>query len=178
MGPLRRWVTPRLVLRRTEDNVAYLTRWGIRTRWGNVYLHRFEGADPGADLHDHPWSFTSIILRGGYKEQRTECAHACRKADDARWWAEQAGDVGVSNAVRGRYVTHHGRFRVNRMPLTECHTIVTVKPGSITLVFTSPVRRSWGFYTADGFVDHVEYDHPNRELVAEGSDVVGGHNRD
>ena len=31
----------------------------------NIFLHRFIKSDPD-DLHDHPWSFRSIILKGGW----------------------------------------------------------------------------------------------------------------
>lgn len=33
----------------------------------NVFIHKFLKSDPD-DLHDHPWPFMSIILRGGYYE--------------------------------------------------------------------------------------------------------------
>ena len=33
----------------------------------NIFLHRFLKSDPD-DLHDHPWSFRTFILFGGYWE--------------------------------------------------------------------------------------------------------------
>lgn len=48
---------------------TYLTRWRvIGTPFFGIYLHRFTGPDPRPTLHDHPWRFVSIILRGGYVE--------------------------------------------------------------------------------------------------------------
>lgn len=41
----------------------------LRTRWGNVYLHEILRSDEDLCLHDHPWSFLSLILWGGYREQ-------------------------------------------------------------------------------------------------------------
>jgi hypothetical protein len=41
----------------------------VRTRWGNVYLHEILRSDEDNCLHDHPWSFVSLILWGGYREQ-------------------------------------------------------------------------------------------------------------
>ena len=32
-----------------------------------MFLHNFHKSDPD-DLHDHPWPFITIILRGGYWE--------------------------------------------------------------------------------------------------------------
>lgn len=51
----------------------YLTRIRIvQTPVFGIYLHRFDGPDPRPTLHDHPWAFTSIVLRGGYVERRLD----------------------------------------------------------------------------------------------------------
>jgi hypothetical protein len=56
----------RIRLRR-EDGRVYLNRWGFECdRIGGVFLRKMEAPDPGLDLHDHPWSFVSLILKGGY----------------------------------------------------------------------------------------------------------------
>lgn len=41
----------------------------LKTRWGNVYLHEILRSDEDNCLHDHPWSFVTLILAGGYREQ-------------------------------------------------------------------------------------------------------------
>lgn len=51
----------------------YLTRLRlIQTPLFGVYLHRFDGPDPRDTLHEHPWPFVSIVLRGGYIERRLD----------------------------------------------------------------------------------------------------------
>lgn len=53
------------------DGGLYLTRWRvIQTPWGSLYVHRIARPDWRPVLHDHPWSFVSFILRGGYTEVR------------------------------------------------------------------------------------------------------------
>ena len=48
----------------------FLRRRGIEhPRVGGVLVHALDGPDPGLDLHDHPWSFVTIVLRGGYSEK-------------------------------------------------------------------------------------------------------------
>lgn len=37
----------------------------IETPWWWVGIHIFRESDWGRDLHDHPWSFVSLILWGG-----------------------------------------------------------------------------------------------------------------
>lgn len=50
---------------------TYLTRYRIvQTPWFGVYVHRFDGPDSRPTLHDHPWPFLSLVLRGGYSERR------------------------------------------------------------------------------------------------------------
>ena len=49
---------------------TFLRRRGIEhLSLGGALLHRLDGPDPGLDLHDHPWTFVSIVLRGGYTEE-------------------------------------------------------------------------------------------------------------
>jgi hypothetical protein len=70
MRLLERLNVPRRVIHGCEDKSPYLTRWFLyRSRWGCLYLHHIHRSDEGRDLHDHPWHFTSLILRGGYWEE-------------------------------------------------------------------------------------------------------------
>ena len=135
----------------THAGRPFLERWGlVWDRIGGFYLHKIEDADPGMDVHDHPWSFITIILRGGY----VECA-ALDSRDPFHWtW------------------TTWRRFTVHRMPLTVAHRIVRAEPGTWTLVLRGPTRRVWGFYLpriGDGifaeparWVPWTEYDYVNR----------------
>lgn len=143
-GPFRR-----LTLRRTDGRV-YLDRWGIGSdRLGAIMLHRMQAPDPGVDLHDHPWFFVSIVLRGGYFELRASTREA---ADMAR---EAAAGLRSRNGHRvARYP-----FTVKTMRLDECHTITDLIAGDCwTLVIRGPRRRRWGFYLADGWMAEADYD--------------------
>jgi hypothetical protein len=88
----------------------------------NLYLHRFLRGDD-EDLHDHPWPWATLIVRGGYWEQL---------GDDRRAWRD-AGDVLLRAAAQ-----RHANF--------------DVEPGTITLFATMPKERDWGFHKHDGFV--------------------------
>lgn len=49
----------------------YITRLHlIKTPWFAVCLHWINKPDPEPYLHDHPVTFLSLILRGGYSENR------------------------------------------------------------------------------------------------------------
>src|SRR5258708_6694326 len=42
----------------------------IKTPWFAICVHWLNGPDPEPWLHDHPVTFLSLILRGGYDENR------------------------------------------------------------------------------------------------------------
>lgn len=100
----------------------YLTRWRlIQTPWFGVYLHRMDGPDPRATLHDHPWRFVSLVLRGGYVERRLD--PLTMEVDEAR------------------SVT-----RANVMPAAGAHAIVRLlRAPTWTLLLVGRRRRTWGY---------------------------------
>lgn len=45
------------------------TRWEFVTPWFSILLHRMYAPNEHEHYHDHPWSFLSIVLSGGYWEK-------------------------------------------------------------------------------------------------------------
>lgn len=133
-----------------HDGRPFLERWGfVQDRIGGIYLHHIAGPDPGLDLHDHPWWFCSIVLTGGgYTERRI----SIREALDA--------------AAKGRRarpgLTARRRWSIRVTRLDVAHRIVSVDPGTWTLVLRGPTRREWGFYLPDGWVDWKSYPYETR----------------
>lgn len=156
----------RLILTGPDQRV-FLHRDGVDHPRAGIYLHRIHGPDPGLDLHDHPWPFVSIILRGGYDEEVEPARTASSRADRAEAteaWAPTLYRTG--SAPRG----DRRRWRagsVHRMPLDLAHRIVSVRPGTVTLVLRGRRRRVWGFYQPDGWVAEDVYDYrARRPLVS------------
>ena len=61
----------RVILDR-ESNEPYLERYYLFLKDRklfpfNVFLHKFLKSDPD-DVHDHPWPYATLILKGGYWE--------------------------------------------------------------------------------------------------------------
>jgi hypothetical protein len=83
----------------------------------NLFLHQFLESDP-LDLHDHPWSYLSIILSGGY----------WNVTPDARTW------YGPGRILFRRADQRH---RVELDP----HV-----PTCFTLVLRGPRTREWGYW--------------------------------
>lgn len=119
----------------------YMRRWIFLCPWGMVRLHHILREDLDRDPHDHPFDFTSVILRGGYSEQRFTTAH-----------------VEVSPVRRPLPTVRYERGSVIRRRAEDLHILTSVDHGTWTLVFTSPKRKPWGFSTIDrGWMSWREY---------------------
>lgn len=88
----------------------------------SVYLHQFFRGDLDRCLHDHPWSFVSIVLCGGYYEHM----------ESGKYW-RRPGSI-----LFRRATTAH---RVTIRPGTHPYS----------LVFVGRKWRDWGFYTLSGW---------------------------
>jgi len=129
----------------------------FRCRWFGILLHRLRRPDHDRDMHDHPWSFLSIVLRGWYSEAVPGSADIQRVWIDGRL-------VGVEEIPDGlRLVPDQTRvitfFNWKRARRSDPHRISYVAPGTLTLVFHGPRRRDWGFHTREGWVPHRKYLH-------------------
>lgn len=141
----RRWevLGPPLVLIDENNGREFLKRWRLlQTPWFSIFVHRMQVPDPGTDLHDHPWGFASLVLRGGY----TEVLADSRRADD-----EQV-------------TRHRPRWSLARVRLDQAHTVVTLdRSPTWTLIVTGRTPRRWGFYVDGVWQDwEREYDYGRR----------------
>ena len=112
-----------------EPQATYMTRWRIvQTPWFGIYVHRFDGPDPRPTLHDHPWDFVSLVLRGGYWER-----------------VPATTDPAV---VR---LNVFSACAINRKRAEDVHWITKLlRFPTWTLVFVGRRRREWGYLDRDG----------------------------
>jgi len=137
MSGTRRWAFCRVDRIESEGDLYLWRLRVVQTPWGAIYLHRFARPDRDRHLHDHPWAFVSVVLRGGYTEQ----------------WRKIVGYPG-SGWVN---VTQRRRGSIHKVGLDICHRIDSIRPGTTTLVFCGPRSRMWGFYTENGWLPFGEY---------------------
>lgn len=162
---------PNFVIGRPED--PYLLRWFLvpRNRFLNVYLHKFLRDDDDRALHDHPWWFVSVVLKGTYREV-TRDADRCPACGNDFWKdggaARRHGFDDCPNCSEPlRIVSSWRRWLsvVVRRP-TYRHRVELLRdrrgrPISCwTLVFTGPRVREWGFWCPKGFVNWKEFTKP------------------
>ena len=125
----------RVILDRT-GNEPYLERYYLflkdREQFPfNVFLHKFLKSDPD-DMHDHPWGYFTLILRGGYWE-----------------WVPVNG-IPVAK-WRGP-----GHFRVNQSD--SLHRI-EVDPDVTAWTLFVPFNKvkDWGFVRKGKWIQHEQY---------------------
>lgn len=137
---------------READEVPYLTRWWlVNTPLGGIAVHRMMGPDARGTLHDHPFSFVSLVLRGGYVEQRLDP---------------------LTLEVDRRRIR-----RWNRMRKFDAHVITRLlRVPTWTLLWIGPKRREWGFWEPQEYAVFTQ----DGEILAmtarnpDGSIPVGG----
>lgn len=141
IGPFK--LFEKYVVRDGED--VYLIRWRlIETPWFGVFLHKICRPDHDRHLHDHPFPFVSIILRGGYVEEIPCDCFACGLK-----WIYGVGDT--TRSLRPR-------FSVIRHRATDLHRIHELPNGPAwTLVLIGRRCRDWGFQTEAGWVQWQQY---------------------
>ena len=119
-------------------NDPYLIRYIlVRTPYFAIFLHHMIRSDYEKALHDHPWNFTSIVLRGGY------------------------GELTESNGPKGKLLWNKPGSVLYR-PATWKHRVILPKVDiddleeervksktCWTLVFASKRHRRWGFWVTD-----------------------------
>jgi len=121
----------RVIMDRFE-NEPYLTRYYLflkDRKWFpfNIFLHNFHKGDLD-DLHDHPWPYLTIILRGGYWE------HTPR----GRFW-RAPGHI--------RFSTPRSLHRIELEPNVS----------TWTLFIPGPKIREWGFIRKGEWVESQQY---------------------
>ena len=131
----------RIVMDRVE-NEPYLERYYLflreRERFPfNVFLHKFLKSDPD-DVHDHPWPYATLILKGGYWEWIPHFDTVGRKTGEYQVW-------------RGP-----GHFRIskaNSFHRIELDPDIT----AWTLFMPGPKQRDWGFLVKNQWIQWEQY---------------------
>lgn len=117
-----------LVIPARKDGTPYLVRYKICKIFGYaIRIHEILQSDDDEYLHDHPFDFVSIILKGRYYEE-------------------------MPNAIKLRLpgcIIYH--------KAADAHRLVLNGGPTWTLFLRGPKYRAWGFLTPKGWVHHKEY---------------------
>ena len=123
------------------NNEPYLERYYLflkeRDRFPfNVFLHKFLKGDPD-DVHDHPWPYATLILKGGYYEYTPNF--------------ENGKMIGETKHWRGP-----GHFRI--CSANSYHRIELVSGITAwTLFMPGPQKQEWGFLVNNKWIHNDTY---------------------
>lgn len=141
MNKLLARVNHRDIYQYDNDVCIYLRRYYLfptkprgecRFNWPfGIKIHNIKRSDLDRDLHDHPWGFWSLILKGGYVEETP----SGEPNTLTQWFG------------RGSFIRHKA---------TDFHKLTLFEP-TWTLVITWGRERIWGFDTAEGWVAWYDY---------------------
>lgn len=102
-----------MITAREEQMNNVFTKWHIDGLPFNATLHRFSKVDMYPYPHDHPWSFTTHILKGSYIEEMYIV--------QGKTWRKQYKLREEENIYRIRASHIH---RIIELPQGECWTLV------------------------------------------------------
>lgn len=130
----------------------YLRRYYLYRgpRRPHVYLHHIIRSDYDRACHDHPWDFTSLILKSGYFEYN-ETVVPGHPGNTSTPVSITIGSCTCSDTPNGMsFISREwrGPGSMVQHKCTDLHRLELKKP-AWTLVFTGPRKREWGFFTHD-----------------------------
>lgn len=120
---------------KSKEGVLHFRRWQLlKTRWFTIYIHGIYHKDEDTHLHNHPWNFINMILKGSYTEQ----------------------------TVNGTILQKP--FRINKRKGSDYHKILNVHTNVVyTLFIIGSKRMEWGYLVNGKHVEHSQYRQLKRE---------------
>lgn len=111
-------------------------------------IHHFLRSDNDRHYHDHPWSYISLIFKGGY-------------------WEHYPGHIEGNRHLEFDKFTWYSKWAIIQRPKEWKHWVQLARLKGLTkeynlecwtLVLFYGARRDWGFWTENGWVKHDSYD--------------------
>ncbi len=138
------WIQKKLLGRSdiVVNGDVYMRRWLIGPRAFGIRLHNIIRSDSDRELHDHPFTFFSIVLCGGYHEETSSGL--------IEWYGP--GSIIFRRAEE----LHRLDLEPKRAQIVKGR-IIRREKSAWTLVFRGPYRRTWGFMTEKGWIPWQEF---------------------
>lgn len=131
---------------KSKGGELHFRRWRIlETPWFNIYIHGIYKEDEEAHLHDHPWNYLSIVLRG-YFSERTLNYDVITDENKKEWKSRRIEEnvIGPSSFIYRKAESFH--------KIQKLHSNAV-----FTLFFTGKRKREWGYDLSGNWVDHITY---------------------
>lgn len=163
-GKIRLSNKPKTIYRSGDEpgtQEPYLIRYNLlSTPWFGIKIHKILLSDSDC-LHDHPWTFISLILKGGYFETTTKQY----KKSQIRFAGHK-----MPAGQRFQWVTWRGPGSILYRPAAMAHRLDLKKDKgghgdpipALTFVINLKREREWGFWTPLGWLHWEKYTSVNK----------------
>jgi hypothetical protein len=118
-----------------NEGVPQMIRYLIaQTPAFGLYVHKMLRPDGSRLIHDHPWRFRTLVLKGGYEE-------VYWSSEYPNLWLPHGGNPIFPSAIRRPFRTH-------AIPLTTAHTITRLLGDgpTWTVLLVGRKVKNWGFW--------------------------------
>ncbi len=122
-----RWAEP---IGRPE--CPYLYRWVFVFFGFSIRLHHWIRSDDKRFMHNHPWDFLTIVLKGGY----TDVSNSGKK--------QYRSDLGKEVPILELDELKSGSISFRKA--SHCHYVDVPEGGAWTLLFCGRPKQKWGFW--------------------------------
>jgi hypothetical protein len=114
---------------KSKQGVVFFRRYHLfSTPWFHCWIHHIFRADEDRHLHDHPWNFFGVVLKGGYIEET---------------------EKGLCDRLP---------FSINYGRHTYTHKIAKVlSKKTVTLFFVGRETYDWGYHVDGKIVPNANY---------------------
>lgn len=115
-----------------DPKCPYVIRWTFETKWFSVRLHKWLGPDDLRNLHDHPWNYLAMVIKGGYVE----------------YLDDKEEKSSLYQMVPWKPVYRHARRK---------HAVHPYILPTWSILLTGPEKREWGFWVKGKFRKRNKY---------------------
>lgn len=133
----------------------YLTRLTLLELFGfSLKIHAIIQSDEEREHHDHPWSFWTLMLCGGYYEE------TLRETEHGKIIKRKWIKPGTLRFCKAPYP--HRIELEKKITRAMFHVPENIETPAVTLVLTYPKFREWGFYSRMGWIHHKKYENSRK----------------
>lgn len=130
----------------SREGVIHFRRWRLLSLpWFSIYIHQIFKEDQDKYLHDHPWDYFNLILKGSYTEEYSfSMKHYTRKLNFLNYSFNDSYRFHKIHSLNSKLVT--------------------------TLFITGRRKREWGYKIGEYWI-HNDFYRKNKDIESKLKDI-------
>lgn len=138
-----------------QNGEDYLERWAFNTPLFCIKIHKIIASDDYC-MHDHPWAYKSLILKGGYIELTPlNNKRNFERRETIVKYMQYDFKYPLRTVIKpGTLISRPGKH-IHRLVLNKRADGSEIP--CWTFVLTGARKQEWGFYTKTGWIKWFKY---------------------